>query len=66
MAEVADGPGRGVLITVFACKVFFTTLDACAQADYRFVAAFDFHVVKVTQAQCPRAPTRSLIQHDSH
>ena len=48
MAQIADGPGRRVLITVFACKVFFAALDARANADHRFIAAFDFHVVKVT------------------
>jgi hypothetical protein len=48
MAEVADGTGRGGLITVFVCEVFASTLDACANRDYRFIAAFDFHVVKVT------------------
>jgi hypothetical protein len=48
MADVADGAGRGGLITVFVRKVFASTLDACANRYYRLIAAFDFHVVKVT------------------
>jgi len=48
MAEVAHWPGFRKLVTVFRREVLFTALHACANFDYRFIAAFDFHVVKVT------------------
>ncbi len=48
IAEVAHWPGFRELVTVFGREVCFTAVAATANFNHCFVAAFDFHVVKVT------------------
>ena len=48
VAEVAHWPGFSELITVFGREVLFTALAAVTNLKHRFIAAFNFHVVKVT------------------
>ena len=48
MTEVAHRPGFRKLVTVFGREVLFTAFHACANLEHRFIAAFDFHVDKVT------------------